>query len=236
MPEQDIITRWDNYLKKLNDRFYEVLSSADEPFNSVIDGLQYDNIVIINALNGLKDQSVYQLHKKAEEGWEKMQAEIYKSGKLNIIPEQAQKVESLRAKMESEFEKYEIKLFAKAARKIFENVQKHIDENKIRRCTQCAADLPVSAYSFMAVNIKCESCGSVNTFQPDDRIRALEYYVIEPLANEYAMEEKIKGKTDKNMMKEYYRKFYGFLIEKVPDKKEFYERTMNERLTNPHFG
>jgi hypothetical protein len=88
----------------------------------------------------------------------------------------------------------------------------------------------------MAVNIKCDSCGSVNTYQPDDRVRALEYYVIEPLANEFAMEEKIKGRNDKNMMKEYYRKFYGFLMEKVPDKKEFYERTMNERLTNPHFG
>jgi hypothetical protein len=236
MSEQDLIARWDNYLKKLSDRFYEVLNSAEEPFNEVINSLQYDNIVIINALNGLKDQSVVQLQEKAGEGWDKMQAEIYKSGRLNIITEQGRKVEVFVNWMVSEFERYEIKLFANTARKIFDNVQKHIDENKIRRCTQCAADLPVSAYSFMAVNIKCESCGSVNTYQPDDRVRALEYYVIEPLANEYAMEEKIKGRTDKNAMKEYYRKFYGFLMEKVPDKKEYYERTMNERLTNPHFG
>jgi len=236
MSEQDLIARWDNYLKKLSDRFYEVLNSADEPFNDVINSLQYDNIVIINALNGLKDQSVYQLYQKAEDGWDKMQAEIYKSGRLDLITEQAQKTEKLRSRMETEFERYEIKLFANAARKIFDNVQKHIDENKIRRCTQCAADLPVSAYSFMAVNIKCDSCGSVNTFQPDDRVRALEYYVIEPLANECAIEEKIKGRTDKNIMKEYYRKYYGFLMEKVPDKKEFYERSMNERLNNPHFG
>jgi len=236
MSEQDLVARWDNYLKKLSDRFYEVLNSAEEPFNEVINGLQYDNIVIINALNGLKDQTVVQLQEKAGEGWDKMQAEIYKSGSLNLITQQGRKVEVFVNWMVSEFERYEIKLFAKAARKIFDNVQKHIDETKIRRCTQCAADLPVSAYSFMAVNIKCDSCGSVNTYQPDDRVRALEYYVIEPLANEFALEEKIRGRTDKNMMKEYYRKFYGFLMEKVPDKKEFYERTMNERLTNPHFG
>jgi len=37
----------------------------------------------------------------------------------------------------------------------------------------------------MAINIKCESCGSVNTYQPDDRVRVLEYYVIEPFADEY---------------------------------------------------
>lgn len=236
MSQQDLIARWDNYLKKLSDRFYEVLNSADEPFNEIINSLQYDNIVIINALNGLKDQSVYQIHRKAEEGWEKMQAEIYKTGRLDLISEQAQKTEKLRIKMETEFERYEINLFAKAARKIFDNVQRHIDDNKIRRCTQCAADLPVSAYSFMAVNIKCDSCGSVNTYQPDDRVRALEYYVIEPLANEHAIEEKLKSGTDRKMMKEYYRKFYGFLMEKVPEKKEFYERSMNERLNNPHFG
>lgn len=236
MPEQDLTARWDAYLKKLSDRFFEVINSAEEPFNEIINGLQYDYIAVINALNGIKDQSLYQLHQKAEEGWEKMQAEIYKAGRLNLIPGEGLKVQKFWEMMEGEFERYEIKLMAKAARKIYDNVQKHIDEKKIRRCTQCAADLPVSPYSFMAVNIKCDSCGSVNTYQPDDRVRALEYYVVEPLANEYAMEEKIRGRSDKDAMKEYYRKFYGFLIHNIPEKKEYYERTMNERLTNPHFG
>ena len=88
----------------------------------------------------------------------------------------------------------------------------------------------------MAVNLKCESCGAVNTYQPDDRIRALEYYVIEPLANEYAMEEKIAGQKNSNAQKEYWKKFFGYLMENVPDKKEYFQRTMDERLNNPFFS
>jgi len=90
----------------------------------------------------------------------------------------------------------------------------------MHRCTQCAAELPINIYSFMAVNIKCESCGAVNTYQPDDRVRALEYYVIEPLAEEYAIEEKIKGATDKSAMKEYYKKVLWLPYGKCSPKKK----------------
>jgi len=88
----------------------------------------------------------------------------------------------------------------------------------------------------MAVNIKCESCGSVNTYQPDDRIRALEYYVINNLAEEKALPLKIQARHDKGAQKEYYKVYYGYLMENVPDKKEFYQRQMEERINNPFFG
>jgi hypothetical protein len=235
MSTSELITRWDNYLNKLRDRFYEVLSSADEPLKDVIENLQYDNVMIINILNGLKNQSVLQLHQKAEEGWGKMQREIFSSGHLGLIKEQSPKMVIFRDWMEDEFMRYEIKLYARAANKILDNVKKHIDEKKMHRCTQCAGELPINVYSFMAINLKCESCGSVNTYQPDDRIRALEYYVIEPLANEYAMEEKIKGRNNSTAQKEYYKKFFGYLMENVPDKKDYFQRTMDERLNNPFF-
>lgn len=233
---QELITRWDNYLNKLRDRFYEVLGSAEEPMNEVINNLKYDNIMIINILNGLKNQTVTQLSDKADEGWSKMRLEIQKINANSMIKEQGQKLEIFKNWMADEFDRYEIKLFARAANKILENVKKHIDDKKLHRCTQCAGELPIKVYSFMAVNLKCESCGAVNTYQPDDRIRALEYYVIEPLANEYAMEEKIKGYRNKTIEKEYWKKFYGYLMENVPDKKEFFQRTLDERLNNPFFS
>ncbi|MFA5404805.1 MAG: hypothetical protein WC358_07725 [Ignavibacteria bacterium] len=232
---QELIARWDNYLNKLRDRFYEVLNSAEEPLNDVINNLQYDNIMIINILNGLKNQTVTQIGAKADEGWSKMRLEIQKVNANKLIKEQGPKLDIFKNWLEEEFARYEIKLFARAAKKILENVQKHIDEKKLHCCTQCAGELPIKVYSFMAVNLKCESCGAVNTYQPDDRIRALEYYVIEPLANEYAMEEKILGQKNSTAQKEYWKKFFGYLMENVPDKKEYFQRTMDERLNNPFF-
>ena len=236
MSKVELSARWDGYLSKLKDRYYEILNSTEEPLNEVYNNMQYDNVIIHNITNGLKGQTVVQLSQKADDGWNKMQGEIYKNGFLFLIKEEGYKLAAFKKWLDVEFTRFQTKVFANAARKILENVKQHIDEKKMHRCTQCAAELPINIYSFMAVNIKCESCGAVNTYQPDDRVRALEYYVIEPLAEEYAIEEKIKGATDKSAMKEYYKKYYGYLMDNVPDKKESYQRTMDERLNNPFFS
>lgn len=238
MSYEELITRWDNFLGKLKDRYFEVLQQAEGPLEEVISNLQYDNVVIHNIKNGLHNQAVIQLTQKADEGWNKMEVEMAKFGKLFWNQKSAQhgKLAGFRNWVETEFLKFETGLYARAARKILENVKHHIDEKKMHRCTQCAAELPIKIYSFMAVNLKCASCGSVNTYQPDDRIRALEYYVLNHLAEEHALEAKLKARGDKNAQKDYYRIYYGFLMENVPDKKDSYERQMQERINNPFFS
>lgn len=234
---QKLIERWDNYLSKLKDRYYEILQQSEAPLQNVIDNLQFDTVVIHNIKTGLHNQTVEQLFKKAEEGWPKMESEMQKIGvSWDQINEQHRKTEDLRQWMEWEFGIFEVTTYGKAARKILENVKRHIDEKKLHRCTQCAAELPIKIYSFMAVNLKCDSCGSVNTYQPDDRIRALEYYVLNHLAEEQAYPFKQNAKSDKNAMKEYYKTYYEFLMENVPDKKEFYKKDMEERMNNPFFS
>lgn len=238
MPLEELVIRWDNYLNKLKERYYEVIQQAESPIGDVINNLQFDNVIIHNIKNGLHNQTVIQLTEKGEQGWSKMESEMMKYGKFfwNQKSDQHNKLTWFRQWVNDEFLKFEIGLYAKGARKILDNVKHHIDEKKMHKCTQCAGELPIKIYSFMAVNIKCGSCGSVNTYQPDDRIRALEHYVLNHLADEYAMNEKLKASHDKNAQKEYFKKYYGFLIENVPDKKEFYERQRDERLNNPFFS
>jgi hypothetical protein len=233
---QALATRWDGFLKKIENRYYEVLEQTSAPLDDVIAGLQYDTVIITNITNGLKNQTVTQLTEKMEGAMSKMEGEMDKAGVSRDFKwRERNKINILKNWMEIEYAKFEVSLFARAARQILENVKKHIDEKKLHRCTQCGAELPINVYSFMAVNMKCESCGSVNTYQPDDRVRAMEYYVITQLAEEHAFPEKLKARTDKSAMKEYYKKFYGYLIENIPDKKQYYERDLHERLTNPMF-
>ena len=230
------VERWNGFLKKIEARYYEVLQQTEAPLDGVISNIQYDNVIIHNIANGLKNQTVTQLGEKADGGASKFEQEMKKLGASSgLISNERNKIHVLKNWMEIEYLKFEVGLFARAAKKILENVNQHIDEKKMHRCTQCAGDLKINVFSFMAINTKCESCGSVNTYQPDDRVRALEWYVITPLAEEYAFGEKLKARTDKNAMKEYYKKFYGYLMQNVPDKKQYYEKDMNERLTNPMF-
>jgi hypothetical protein len=228
---QQLASRWDGYLKKIEARYFEILQQADGPLKEVIDNLQYDTVVIHNIITALKFQTVTELSKKADDGWNKMKLEMEKIGaSWSDISGQRGKADSFKYWMVIEFQKFETATFANAARKILDNVKKHIDEKKLHRCTQCGAELPIKVYSFMAVNLKCESCGSVNTYQPDDRIRALEYYVINNLAEEYALNEKLKARGDKNTGAEYYKKYYAYLMENIPEKKDLYQRDLDERL------
>ena len=227
-----LVARWDSFIQKLYDRYHEVMTSAEGPLNDMMNGIQYDSIVFINVNTGLKNQTVDALSNKGEDGWSKMSSELYKINASNSdINNLHKKLEDFKKWIALEFEKYEIKIFADAARKILENVKQHINEAKLHRCTQCAAELPIKVYSFMAVNLKCESCGSVNTYQPDDRVRALEYYVLNHLAEEQAFELKLKGRSDRKMAVEYYKKYYGYLMDNVPEKKDFYKRDMDERIS-----
>lgn len=238
MSLEDLSKRWDTFIQKLKDRFFEVIQQAEGPLDDVINNLQYDTVVIHNIRTALHNQTVVQLGQKAEEGWHKMESEMMKFGKFffNQKTSEYKKLEQFRVWLDTEFLKFEVGTYAKAARKILDNVKKHIDEKKMHRCTQCGAELPINVYSFMAINLKCESCGSVNTYQPDDRIRALEYYVLNHLAEEFALPAKLRAKHDRLAQKEYYKMYYGFLMENVPDKKEFYERDMEKRVNDPFFS
>jgi|SRR4030095_573282 len=234
---QALVERWNGFLKKIEARYYEVLKQTEAPLDGVINNIQFDNVIIHNIANGLKNQTVTQLTEKIESGMDKMEVEMKKAGaSSDLIYRERNKIHVLKNWLEIEYMKFEVSLFARAANKILENVKNHINEKKMHKCTQCGAELPIKVFSFMAINLKCDSCGSVNTYQPDDRVKALEYYVITPLAEEAAFTEKLKARTNNAAMKNYYKKYYGYLMENVPEKKDLYQRDLTERLTNPLFS
>ncbi|MBZ0202285.1 MAG: hypothetical protein K8I03_04635, partial [Ignavibacteria bacterium] len=157
-----MVERWNGFLKKIEGRYYEVLQQTEAPLDGVIANIQYDNVIIHNIANGLKNQTVTQLSEKTDQAATKFESEMRKAGASSgLTSSERGKTHVLKNWMEIEYLKFEVNLFARAANKILENVKHHIDETKMHRCTQCGAELPINVYSFMAVNIKCESCGSV---------------------------------------------------------------------------
>ncbi|MBK6875441.1 MAG: hypothetical protein IPG99_02950 [Ignavibacteria bacterium] len=104
-------------------------------------------------------------------------------------------------------------------------MKKHIDDKKLHRYTQCAAELPIKIYSFISINLKCDSCALGKYYIPDDRIRALEYYVLIPLAKEQAYPFKQKAKNDREAQSNISKHIMNSLMENVPDKKNFMKET-----------
>lgn len=230
---QTLVKRWDGFLAKIKDRYNEVIESSKEPLQDMILNLEFDSVIIHNALQGIKNLSVFQLDKKIDEGWAKMEIEAEKLninyGLLDTPRENNIKTSKW---LWTEFEKFSIKISADAARQIEKNIRAGVDENMIHNCVSCGGPLPVEIWSFQAINVNCPNCGSVNTYEPDGRVRAYEGVIL-TYAQEYAMDDYMNRENDSKSLLNYYKKYYSFIIEKLPQRKEYYERILNDKLTNP---
>lgn len=230
-----LVDRWDGFLGKIKSRYNEVLDSSREPLTEMITGLQFDSIVMHNALQGIKSQSVFQLDKKLDEAWEKMENELENAGfNYDLLDAPRDKKDQLSQWMWQEFERFSVKIFADSARQIEKNIREVVDENVIHNCISCAGQLPVEVWAFQSINVKCPSCGSVNTYEPDGRVRQLEG-VYGAYADEVCVEERIMMDQDIKHGAGYYKKYYGYIIEKLPQRKEHYERLLNDKLNNSKF-
>jgi hypothetical protein len=248
--KQQVIERWDNFLSKIKARCDEMIMQANQGCDMFIPQLLFDTNAIGNAWTGIKSQ-IYELTTKVYETWPKMEGLLNQAGcsqaEENLELEKRHQVISY---MNWEYEKNRIIALAKAGRQILFNVKKHVNENKMHNCTQCGSPFSISIYTFRAINIKCESCSSVNTYKPDDRVVALEAWVLPPLADEHVLAEKekeffLQAKFDNadsrkvtdaqaqeliESRKANIAKYYQFLIDSIPEKEEFYTRQRDERL------
>lgn len=246
--KQQLILRWDTYINKIKARCDELIAQANAGTDAFVPQLMYDTSAIQNAWTGIKGQ-VFQLDDKIDAGWEKMDPLMddagFSSKEWDI--EYAKSGEA-RIQMHWQYEKNYILAMAKAGKQVLFNVKNHINENKIHTCTQCGNDLKISVYSFRAKNIKCDACESVNTYKPDDRIIALEAWVLVPLANEIALTDKEaeyfaeerrswadnpskeENENVVKLRKASINKYYQFLIDSIPEKADHYERQRDQRL------
>jgi hypothetical protein len=246
--KQQIIERWDTFLSKIKERANEMFTQANQGTDYFIPQLLFDNNAIGNAWTGIKSQ-IFELSTKMNDAWQKMRTLFDDAGaKDNEIDLEYHKKVKLDIQIQWDYEKFRTIALGKAARHIMTNVKAHINESKEHRCTQCGSPFNVNIYSVRAKNIKCDSCGSVNTFKPDDRIVAMETWVLVPLADEYVLTEKetefkmdwelrekrnVSEQQIKQMVavkKATVSKYYQFLSENNPEKAEYYIRQRDERL------
>ena len=255
--KEELIQKWDVFLAKIEERFNDLLAEANENWPLVIEQLEYDSSVISNAWNGISNQ-VDSLQNKIDDTWDDKMDPLF--GMMDEVSgdermEQLYKGKDLDNKMSGILTQQRIKISADAGRKIYANVIAHIDLNKMHACKQCSAPLAIQIYSFVAKNIKCDACGTVNSYEPDSRIRSLEYYAMNQLAEELVITEIVReeeigyelwkldaripnekiivdtlSKEIVSVRKKSINTYYNYLIENITDKATIYENQKIERL------
>jgi len=260
MTKEEIIARWDKVLGEIEGRFTEILSQAVEESENFISQLKYTTSGLDQAWSGISAE-LRKLEKKADTIWTGNMEDLY--GRRDDVSseerlEQYYKRTNLNVKMENALHRAKTKVFADAGRKIYQNVMDVLNEEKIYNCTQCSAPLDIPFFSFVAKNIKCDACGTVNSYEPDSRMTALEHTYLTAISEELVQEEWCRinelenelWKCDKRESPEKYTQLeeekaelerkkitisHDFLRESIKDKEEYYRARKETQLPHIHF-
>ncbi|EZH73040.1 hypothetical protein ATO12_18670 [Aquimarina atlantica] len=245
--------RWDGFLKKIEDRFEEILEKTEAALPLLFKATDFETTTFHNAWQGIYSQANELIWKidstwddKVEEAFENAGAEF---GSKKFIQER-DKGYLIKFKLEQKLKSYEVKIFADAAKKLLQEVKDTLSKDFC--CTQCQAKLPVKDNFFRSYYSTCEYCQTVNTFEPGTKARNIEHFAIHALGEEAALEhylqyEELKFQNyiqdsetySKEELTPLYQKYVEAYLKKrieiIPDYKDRYEKDLKAKtafLTN----
>lgn len=183
---QELVTKWDAFLKKIEARFDESLAHAAE---AVIDNLQesdYDMSKTMRAWSGIKSQ-ITALAEKVETTFDDNVAPqmLAYVERWDII-DQDQKGVQLAASFRPRIERFEIELEGKVAQQFYNHAIQFLNEDF--HCSQCSGKLEVKKDIFRSHYVSCDYCNTVNTFTPNDKIAEIRW-VVDNIAKHKALNE-----------------------------------------------
>jgi hypothetical protein len=228
MDPSEAITRWDGFLAKLRERVDETLAQAEEGCAMLLDVNGLDPQPMTVAWMAIENQ-LRELSAKVDETWE---------GKVGpAVGEddaQKEKGESLQRSIEQKKEALEVRIFADAARKIYE--QARVNLAKDQKCAQCGAALKLEQAFFRSKHVSCPFCSNVNTFVPGATISAVEYFCCHHLAREKTLG--LYGKwiaaqrtaDEERALREYTTAYLRARIEIVPEYEKDFEKDLKGKM------
>lgn len=245
--------RWDGFLKKIKDRFEEILGKTEAVLPLLFEATDFETTTFHNAWQGIYSQA-NELIWKIDSTWEDKVEEAFEDAGAefgsNKFIQERDKGYQTKFELEQKLKSYEVKIFADAAKKLFEEVKDTLSKDFC--CTQCQAKLPVKDNFFRSYYSTCEYCQTVNTFEPGTKARNIEHFAIHALGEEAALEhylhyEELKfqnhvqdsepyGKEELTpLYQKYVETYLKKRIEIIPDYKDRYEKDLKAKtafLTN----
>lgn len=240
----ELIQRWDSFLHKIETRFNESLSHAEEACHEQLIETDYEYDTVMRSWSGMKAQ-IHTLIEKIDEVWhEKVQPEMKALG--DFAHEEGDKAYDLNHKLLYELEDFQRKLEGELSQKFYDHAIQIA--NKKASCSQCNADLEIKKDIFRAQYISCKFCNTVNTIEPETKFIKIGWGIIDNIAAlkttpEYkamtAAEDAIReyrGKAPESFWTSYYKvyttywgKYFDERIALNTDLKDRYESDIKRK-------
>ncbi len=179
MSDLETVKRWDAFLAKIRERVLETLAQAEEGCAMLLDLNSLDPQPMTIAWMAIENQ-LHELRAKIDATWfEKVEPGLTPG---ESVDRELAKSRALEHDIERLKDETELKIFAGAAAKIYE--QARVNLAKDHSCTQCGAAVPLKQAFFRSRHETCPFCSSVNTFVPGSTVAAVEGFCVDQLAKQ----------------------------------------------------
>lgn len=179
-----VIARWDKFLATSYERFRDILAEAEAGCAQLLAEADHDTQAFSNAW-GAMEMRCKNLSMKVSDTWNDKVCDLFDEADApaEIEHREQQKGLDLEERMAVELEGMRIKVFADAARAVWQRALQEAPESL--SCSQCAAPMQVPG-TLSAVNVSCPHCSAVVTYEPGMRLRSIEHFCVHPLCEEVA--------------------------------------------------
>ena len=171
-----LVEKWNDFLDKIETRFFESLVNAEEALMDNLKESNYDINPTMVAWQGIKSQLMALGNKVDVTFDEKVLPQMLKYKEHYDLLDEAAKATHLReAIIFNKIDRFEIILEGKVSVKFYNHAVKFLNEDF--NCTQCSAKIEVNKDIFYAHYVNCDYCNTVNTFTPNDKISQIRWVV-----------------------------------------------------------
>ncbi len=165
--------RWDGFLKKIAQRYEEILAEAEEGFKGLAAENPEDSRSLLNAVNAIQMRLIGLEGKMGDT----MSDKISDSLSGAALDEAVNMMENTRFSLREKWETLRVKTVAGFYRAMTEKVQEQLRVD--RDCTQCGGTFTIPELKRPS-SLKCEYCGAVNNVTPTQLVG--EYFAMASIA------------------------------------------------------
>ncbi|WP_217605582.1 hypothetical protein [Chitinophaga sp. GbtcB8] len=233
--KEQLIARWDTFLRNIDKRFEESLAHGEQ---AVLESLEenYDYYTSFRTLMAIRMQIDESVIRKIDTTWQQQVLPLMQADGGHYWADESHKGYHASDAMHERMQLWLYITEGKLSQKYYDHAIELINRDFF--CTQCNAPLQVKKDLFRAHYITCNYCSAVNTFEPETKYATIGWNVVDNLAALYALQEykamlqarKNGGDVYPKAVRAYCEKYFDERIKLMPHTADTREQDIEKKV------